>query len=376
MEVCDATWSLRADLTRARNVLAVVPTTGWHLAGDPRPALRALMRQGVVAVAVAAPGAGPISDTLLRAARSMGLPLLTPTAPCTAPEHQTRILRVLAAALRTHAEQRGQLLGLAGRLYQQGEGPGPLLHWLGVQTSSQVTVITGRHTWGDLAQHARLLDDIMAGQIHSAAFQTGTRHVQLHGIGTTPRQVLAAVRDTPWPRPAGELIAQAAGQVALLQHPQILKTQAGRLQRTETTVRISVLQHLMTGETVRAARAAEPLLPGLLTADGCQVGVLECAPTEDRTAVATACEAELGPSALIVLCPAEARPGRALGVSRPVAWTHTSCGYGAAIQALARAREEEIPVCVTTEPRRWRITSPRPPAPGPPSCWHRCAPTK
>jgi len=371
VEACDANWRLHESGTRIRNALAVVPAASQHLAADPQPALRALKDGGAVAVAIATPQQTPhVAPGLLEAARQVGLPLLVSAAPCTAPDLFGRLLRCQLDALRADTEQRDRLLELSTRLDRQGEGPGPLLSWLSDQTASRITVITERDStgWTDLAEHGQVLERLIAGQMHSAAVETGGRHVRLHAIGSeAPHHVLAAVRETPWPRHLSKLVDRAAGLVALLQHPLALRAQARRLEHSAAAVKVSTLQYLMAGDVVQAARAIEPWLPGLLTADACQVVVVECAPGEERAAVAKACDTELEGRALVVMCPAEdahvivvcprtedagedaverlrpvvaAHPDRAAGASRPVEWTEVERAYTAAVQALTTARRQ------------------------------------
>ena len=388
VEACDDRWRPRKAAGRPRETLFVLPAADCRLPDGPQPALRTLARAGAVAVAVASPhGPGPAVPALAEAARRTGLPLLVPTRPCTAPELLGLLLQRLAEALRDSIEQRDRLLELSARLNRQGKGPGPLLHWLGAQTSSRVTVLPGRGGRGRADLPGTVLEKVAAGRMRSAALETGGHHVLLHPIGAeAPHRILAAVRETPWPRHHSALVAQAAGQVALLQHPLTLRTRERRLRRGETALRTSAWRHLMAGETTQAATALEPLLPELLDADVCQVYVVQCAPGEDRAALAAEIDAALGRRALVA-APAEedhviavragtddpeeaaeplrpvveARPHRAAGASRPVPWIRTAHAYRTALQALAAARDgggDRVHVHAGTAPLAHRLPPP------------------
>ncbi|GAA2425275.1 hypothetical protein GCM10010405_04760 [Streptomyces macrosporus] len=369
VEMCDTDWRLRKGTPRMRNALAVVPTADRHLPDDPRSALRTLARQGVVAV-VTAPATTPPDPALPKAAQEAGVHLLVPTRPCTAPELLGHLLRRLADASRDSIEQRDRLLDLSARLYRQGEGPGPLLHWLSARTSSRVTVLPARDdgTWADLSEHAHVLERLAAGEMRSAAVEAGGRHVRLHPIGSEPpHRVLAAVRETPWPGRHSTLIAHAAERIALLQQPLVLRVRERRLRQTEMAVRINVFQHLMAADVVRATRTAAPLSLDLFDADACEVAVMSCAPGEERSAVVAACDRALDHRGLVVMCPVEdthvivvrpqagnradtARPlkpvvaahrQRALGVSPPAPWTEVESAYTMAFDALVKAQHQD-----------------------------------
>ncbi|PJE97140.1 hypothetical protein CUT44_14255 [Streptomyces carminius] len=359
------------------NGLIIAPPADERVLAAPRTALRALASRGSVAVAVADPAlplhAGapaPVWATaeLLAAAHGCGLPLLVATRPCTVPELQALVLEALAEALTAQVRQTADLLAETRRLDRQGEGPGPLLRWLADQTDSTVTVITRDDgTWAALAEHGRVLEQLLAGQVDSAAVAVAGRHMRLHAMGAAvPRQVLAAVRDTPWPRRASELVAQAASQVALLRHPLSLRAQERRLKESAMAVKVAVIQHLVAGDVPQAIRTAAPLLPDLFRADVAEVCVVECGPGEERAAVAEACDAALERRALVA-CPVEyqhvlvlhprgkdaaaaadllrpviaAHGQRAAGISQPVPWTDIESAHTAAKQALIRAHRQE-----------------------------------
>ncbi|WP_211257273.1 SAM-dependent methyltransferase [Streptomyces megasporus] len=371
VETADTRWRLPRGTKRLRDGLVVVPPPDRKVVDDPRPVLRTLVSQGAAALVVVDSEVGPrrspawATPGLLAVARSVGLPLLTPTRASTVPEVQARILRRQYETLRIVHEQTTRLLTEARRLDAAGEGPGPLLSWLSKATDSKITIISRQsQVWAGLAEHNQVLERLIAGRLHSATVEADGRHVRLHAIGATaPHQVLAAVRDTPWSRHAGELIDQAAGQVALLQQPLALRARERRLRQTEMAVKVSVLQYLMAGDVVQATRTAAPLLPSLGSTDACEVAVLRCAPGEERSAVVAACDEALGGRALVVMCPAvdthvimvhprtddhpeaarllrpvvAADPQRAVGVSRPAPWTRVEPAYTAATEALVRA---------------------------------------
>ncbi|KAF4409912.1 helix-turn-helix domain-containing protein [Streptomyces lycii] len=365
--VCDERWRLPADVQRARDVLAIVPFPAAGGLPDPGAALRALAGRGVVAVALAPPDGSPPPETATAAAaaHATGLPLLAPVGPSDAGDLQARVLRRQIAALRDGVEQRDRLLRLSARLDRQGKGAAPLLRQLEAECAADVRLIEPADPgWREDTELGRVLTQVRRGQVHTAAFSTAGRHVVLHAVGTTaPHQVLAAIRPTPWPRPLRDLIAHAAGQISLLRHPVVRRTAERRLEQSGMAVQLSILQYLMVGGVAAAVRAAEPLVPGVLTTDAGQVAVIECAPAEDRAGVARECEAAVG-RGLVALCPAQERhviiaipqpaddgpdatdllapvmrAGRAAGVSTPEPWTRTARAYESAARALITARQ-------------------------------------
>jgi hypothetical protein len=373
VQACDARWRLPDSVRRVPGRLAVVPPPSPETAAHLRLSLRTLASQGTLAVAVADPAPRPrpawALPEVLAAARSAGLPLLVSAGSATVSQLQALILQRQVEALAAARRQIGALLSETRRLDQKGEGPGPLLRWLADQTASTVTIVThhGSEAWATLAEHSQVLEQLAAGRMDSAAVQTDGRHIRLHALGATvPHPVLAAVRDAPWPRHLAELISQAAGQVALLQQPAALRAQEQRLQASTAAVKVAVLQHLMAGDVIQAARLAAPLRLDLLAAHTAEVCVVGCAPGEERTAVAAACEGALAGQALVVMCPAEhthviiihphtenrptarqllkpvisAHPERAMGVSQPTPWTEIEAAYTAASHALIKAARE------------------------------------
>jgi hypothetical protein len=312
VEAADDRWRLPDGVRRLPEGLVVAPPPAREVLEDPRPVLRTLASQGVIAIAVADPTPQPrpawtVPD-LLVAARGVGLPLLAATSPGSVSQLHTLILRRQVEALAAGRRQITSLLAETRRLDRQGEGPGPLLRWLSDQTSSTVTIVAQRESeaWAALAEHGRVLEQLVAGRMDSAAVELDGRHIRLHALGArAPRQVLAAIRDAPWPRHLTELISQAAGQVTLLQQPWALRTQERRLQASAMALKVGILQHLMAGDTVQATRLAAPLLPDLLASEAAEVCVVGCAEDEERTAVAEACDEALDRRALVVMCPAE-----------------------------------------------------------------------
>lgn len=366
--ICDAHWRLPGDLRRARDVLAVLPASSRP--ADVRGALRTLVDRGVVAVALT-PATGPCVLTaaeVVAAARGVGLPVLAPTAPADTQGLQARLLRRQIAALRETAERRDRLLRLSARLNRQREGPAPLLRYLESECDATVHVLEPADPqWHKLAEFDHVLTQVRHGQMQTAALSTTSEHIILHAVGVTaPHQVLAALRPTPWPRPLRDLVAQAAGQISLLQHPTERREAEHRLRQSERAIRVAILQYLMVGGVAAAVRAAEPLHPGVLTAEAGCLAVVECAPDDDRATVARECEAAVeGGRGLVVLCPAQdrhvivllphpgpgpgveaadvlrpvVRAGRAAGISTPQPWARTSRAYDCAVQALNTARQ-------------------------------------
>ncbi|AXK35896.1 hypothetical protein DVA86_28030 [Streptomyces armeniacus] len=330
-----------------------------------------LAQRGVVAIVVAGLARGEFPAELVTAASRHRLPLLVPTEYGSAVEVRARLLERQVKALASGAGQSYALLHEFGRLHRQGEGPLPLLRNLGKQVGGRVRLLSGGGDWGDLAQHTAVLDDIAAGQKHSAKVLDANPPLLLHPVGSAPPyEVLAAERPGGWPAHLATLIRESVGLVHPLRQPLALRAREKRLEHSEAMIRVSVLQDLMAGKVTQAARAAAPLLPGFLADEesiadgGVELGVLQVAPGEERIAVAAEVEMALGWTALVVLCPAEyahviillpsavgtatrlaefLRPlvervrGRALGVGQPVAWGSTSRGYTCAIHALAQA---------------------------------------
>ncbi|MTE21423.1 hypothetical protein F0L17_20360 [Streptomyces sp. TRM43335] len=416
VEACDGNWRLPDGVTRARDALAVVPED-VPPPDDPAPALRELAERGVAAVVLTGPAAapGPERERVVAAARSVGPPLLEPVSPGGAAEVRARVLHRLAGALREAVGRRDRLLRLTARLDRHEEDPGRLLRHLEDECDAEVRLIVPGSTtgWAVLDGHRRLLARIHAGHTHAAALSAEGRHVLLHAVGSAPpHPVLAAARSGPWPRGLRDLPALTAGQLGLLRHPMERRAVEGRLWRSEMALRVSILQYLMVGGVTAAVRAAEPLVPGVLTADAGQVAVVECASPEDRPAVVRACEEAVRRRALVVLCPAVDRhvvvvlphrpedgagqgpggglaggfgsgadateaaellapvvraPGMAAGIGRPGPWYRTARCYDSAIRALATARRtpERIAVEVGGSPlvaflpapaRRWAET--------------------
>ncbi|MEE1941013.1 helix-turn-helix domain-containing protein [Streptomyces sp. TRM 70361] len=407
VEPCDDRWRLIAGTAagtaagtgdgtgtaaRTHEALAVVPAGAAGPPGELPAALRALAGRGVVAVALATGdgGAVPEEERVAAAARAAGLPVLVPVSPCGPAELQALVLRRLAGVLREGVEQRDRLLRLSARLERQGEDPGRLLRQLADECGARVRLIgpgTGEREeeWEELDGHGRLLDRVRDGRAHAAALTAGERHVLLYATGAeAPHPVLAAVRSEPWPPRLRDLVALSAGQLGLLRHPLERRAAGRRLRRTEMALRVSILQYLMVGGVAAAVRAAEPLAPGVLTADGGRLAVVECAAAEERVRVARECEEAVGKRALVVLCPADDRhvivvlpepsgtgpdpgtgtgpelgsaaplaavvraPGRVAGVSGPEPWSRAARAYESAFRALATARQTPERITVHT----------------------------
>ncbi|MGK5501249.1 helix-turn-helix domain-containing protein [Streptomyces sp. URMC 125] len=373
VEVCDGGWRLPGSVTRARDLLVVVPGD-VPPPDDPAAALRGLAERGVTAVVLTGPAAapGPGRDRAVAAARAAGLPLLEPVLPYGAAEVQARVLHRLAGVLREGVGQRDRLLRLTARLDRHDKGPGRLLRHLEDECGAEVRLIApgAPAGWEVLDGHRHLLAQVHGGRMHTAALSAEGRHVLLHAVGSAPpHPVLAAVRTEPWPRRLRTLPALAAGQLGLLHRPAERREAERRLWHTEMTLKVSILQYLMVGGVAAAVRAAEPLVPGVLTADSGRVAVVECASPGDRPAVVRECEKALGRRSLVVLCPAVDRhviailphrtgdgpgaggdgtaellapvvraSGMAAGIGSPGPWYRTAHCYDSAVRALAAAR--------------------------------------
>lgn len=393
VEVCGPHWRLPPE--RGRVGLAILPADAPRPA-DAGAAMRALVRNGVVAaVLTAPPGERVEGGSVLAAAVRAGLPLLTPVGDWGTQETAHRVMRRQLVVEREHASLPGQLLELAARLYRRGEGPDRLLSEVAAATGGPVAFVEpGEEEWEALAgEHGRILARVRRGQMQTAALLDEGEHVLLHAVGQeAPHQVMAAWRATPWPQHLRELLSQAASQAAMLSYPIEHRQEREAVQESRRSIRVSLLQYLMQGDWETAARVAEPLralrggVPahGLLSAERGVLAVLQCARREERMEAAEACE-RAAPHAMVVLCPADYRhiillapdtpdasdlltalrpvvsacAGRAAGVSTPQPWSQTAAAYLAARQALAAA--EHDPEGIVRDPGGTPVASLLPP---------------
>ena len=370
--VCGTGWRLPEGRRRLRDGVAILPREAApHETG---PALRELVSRGTVA-AVLTGEPGPLDEhALMREAARVGLPLLAPVGELSAGELETELVRRQLEAAQALAALSPRLIGLATRLFQQGEGPQRLLEEASQVTGGPVRLLApGAADWDDLAAaHGPMLARIRQGQVQTAAVMDEGEHLLLHAAGQAPpHPVVAAWLSKPWPRHLRQLITLLAGQVAMLSYPVEHQREREEIERARAGIRVSILQYLMLGEWETATRVAASLraasepTAGMFAVEHGVMAVLEVAQGEDRTEVASACQSVL-PRALVVLCPADWRhvliiaadredgpdvlealrpvvgqvPGRTAGVSTAQPWSRIADAYDAAIQALAAAARE------------------------------------
>jgi hypothetical protein len=262
---------------------------------------------------------------------------------------------------------------------EQAAGPGRLLREVAILTGGPVMLIEpGQAEWDRLAaEQPQAVELVRCGRVRSAVVPFGEQELMLHAVGRDrPHRVLAALRPDGWPPHLRQLLAHVAGQVDLLDCSVRYRQDQEVLRTALRGVRVSVLQYLMLGNWEGAVRVAEPLarlgaaecsVGEVLAAEGGVVAVVRCAPGEDRTGVAAACEEAVGGRGLVVQCPADPRhvivvlpqdtddkaaplallrpvmgqtPGRLAGVSGPRPWSQTASAYGAAIRALTAAEND------------------------------------
>ncbi|MGK9461913.1 hypothetical protein ACSLFT_17965 [Streptomyces sp. G6] len=380
--VCDARWRLPPeDAPRVRAGLAVLPT-GPEGAGpeDAGAALRQLARAGVVAV-VPAPATAPARELLEQADRA-GLPVLLPAGPWDAHETLRRVLRRQLAVEREYAQASARVLTLSACAPEQADGPARLVRAVAAVTGGPVVLAEpGGAEWVRLAAvQPRALEQVRSGRARTAfvPYDDG-RELVLHAVGRDrPHRVLAAVLPGGGPAHLRQLLAHTAGQLTLLDAALRSRRDREVLRTALRGIRVSVLQYLMLGNWEGAVRVAEPLaglgaaeagVGEVLAAGRGVVAVLQCAPGEDRTGAAYACEEAVGGGGLVVPCPADPRhvivvlpqdpdgtaplavlrpvvgqaPGRFAGVSGPRPWSQTASAYGAAVRALTAAERDPLP---------------------------------
>jgi hypothetical protein len=330
----------------------------------------------MVAVAFA-PAAAP---ACAEAARAAGLAVLVPAGPWDANETLRRVLRRQLMQERENARRTARVLTLSASLMEQAAGPARLLREVATLTGGPVKLIEpGQAEWDWLAaEQPQEVELVRCGRVRTAVVPFGEQELVLHAVGRDrPHRVLAALRSGGWPPYLRQLLAHVAGQVALLDCSVRYRQEREVLCTALRGVRVSVLQYLMLGNWEGAVRVAEPLarlgaaeygVGEVLAAGRGVVAVVQCAPGEDRTGTAAACEEAVGDGGLVVPCPADPRhiivvlpqdaddkaaplallrpvvgqrPGRLAGVSGPRPWSQTASAYGAAIRALTAA--ENVP---------------------------------
>ncbi|WP_330346067.1 helix-turn-helix domain-containing protein [Streptomyces longwoodensis] len=242
---------------------------------------------------------------------------------------------------------------------------GPVVDWLAAATGAAVCLYddTGTVLAGTaLPLERRLLADIAAGRLASAAAQDGGRHVRLVRVALPPPAsagVLALARTAPFDRRASDVVTRTATVLEVLLRAQETAAAGHRLERATADLRLAVLQLLMVEDVVAARRVAAGFWPGLLDTDTACVYVMETGPG-DRDRLAEECRTATGERALVVRCPAvdahvivvaprdaagarlrallRRRPGTYLGGSARQGLARTATAYGQAVSALAVAR--------------------------------------
>ncbi|WP_314174774.1 SAM-dependent methyltransferase [Streptomyces winkii] len=364
----------RATASRPSATAALVIVDGAQGAGDLRQLTVQLERAGAV-------GAVLLDD--VDVPDSPRLPVFRPTTACTALEIQSELLRRKAEASDQWAHLLQQLLDRSGRFFREGKGPEALVKWLSQTTGAHLAVLdpvegaervegvdpglldvfwrirNGSPTWG--------ADDGPDGQGPYVLMHALERIDPVALAGNDKRPVLVSTRNAPWHPLHKKLMERAAAEVNRLQLPVTWRTEHAELHRSWSAVRQSGLQLLMTGNVAVAGRVLAPLMPDLLTREWMRMGILQCAPGQDREQVRGECERIMAGDALVVLCLGEPRNvlvltpdegtgdgrrlrdalrpvleerGLVLGVSASAAWRHTTLAYRNGMQALTRARQE------------------------------------
>ncbi|GAA2995060.1 helix-turn-helix domain-containing protein [Kitasatospora albolonga] len=258
-----------------------------------------------------------------------------------------------------------------------------LVEWLARAVGGPVRLTTGRPgepavaapagTEHLLAAAAPTVRELTDGRLRAAALDAGPLRVRLTTVGgSRPYPVLAVGRSEPFDARAAALVAHAADLIAPLVRVRQAEADRERLEEVKAALRVAVFQLLMGGEVTLAQRTGEGLSPGLLDAEEQRVYVLE-GPAPERDELARRCREALGPTALVVRCPAyeqhlivvaplredgtrqeeqegwdrvgltlrefvAGRPDRSLGGSGRLPLSQTAGSYGDATRALAVAR--------------------------------------
>ncbi|MGW1957734.1 helix-turn-helix domain-containing protein [Streptomyces sp. NPDC001920] len=207
----------------------------------------------------------------------------------------------------------------------------------------------------------RLVADIAAGRIASAAWEGQGRHLRLVRVvypDPTAAGVLAVSRQAPFDRRTADMVTHTVQVIELLLKAGETTAAGRRLERATSDLRLAILQLLMVEDTVSARRVAAGLWPGLLDTDTACVYVVEGS-AEERDRLAQECIEATDERALVVRCPAmdqhvivvapdEAaagelrsligpRPGIFIGGSARQSLARTATAYGQAVSALAVA---------------------------------------
>lgn len=217
---------------------------------------------------------------------------------------------------------------------------------------------------------------LASGPERYAALTVGAQAVRLYALGVhAPHPVLALAserRDVL--QRAGQAITAGVAVLELLLSAQRADADRGRLEQATTALRVAVLQLLMDGHVLLAARTARFLCPALFEAAAVRLYLLDHGEA-GRDAAEAACHAAAGGGALVVRCPVDhehliiiaaepdgrdngrgdgsddvvdvgtalrafvaQRPGYWLGASCPTTLDKTEAAYVEASRALAVAR--------------------------------------
>ncbi|MFF6983689.1 SAM-dependent methyltransferase [Streptomyces sp. NPDC008343] len=359
---------------RKGSLVVVRNPSDWH--GDVqqmRQRAAFLARAGAVGLVVT-----EISDADARLLSvPTAVPVLVPTAPSTAAELVERILRLQVEATQAwaQAEQRRvrlaeQYAELLSRLLLDGRGPDALVHHLQQCIGGRVTLLSDldhARALAPLLEHGAALQDLVAGRTSEALWLTSPDEQALvHPVGNQPYRLMVAIRpqSQPWSGSEQALIQRTALGVTSVLRAESLDVREARLAEASMAIRVSVFQHLMDGNLPSAARAAQPLLPGFVSAGAGEVLIVEGAPGENRGTLASEVERTLrSQHALVLLCPVQHRqvialvpsgrsagtamlldpvvgalPGRVAGVSPATPWEQTETAYDQATEALEEGR--------------------------------------
>ncbi|OEV11054.1 helix-turn-helix domain-containing protein [Streptomyces nanshensis] len=362
-----------------RGALVVASGTGI---GEAERFMSGLARAEAAGLVVV-PEGGACAQTELLATR-VRVPVLEPIRARSRDAVASMVLTRQLELLEARTERLCRVFDLSAALCRRGEGPGELLELLRKLIGGQVSLIESRG--GEASVGVPLNWDVLArvrsGEMQSASYVERDRHVLLHpltsaNLYTGELLVLAAASRSPWTGGQQELLLKAAAQVDLVHQSRQRRVRQRGIDEAHSVIRESALIHLIQGEVVPASMVLRRLLPEVLTTEWVQVGVLQCAPGEDRGLVRDEIERVLEGSALVVECPVEPldvvvlhgvegpdhdlgdepelarrlRPvvashgERRLGIAQLSKWIETSAAYFDARQALAGAVSSPDRIC-------------------------------
>jgi hypothetical protein len=382
---CGADWQplyASAKPGEQRRFLAVLP------AEEPpagiEAALRALARQGAVAVSLSGDCSRLSIDEVRRVAETCDVvALAAPGAPSTSQLHEALSLRQ-NEALRRRIETDRHLSRLCAQLHRQGAGPRRLLDHVEQHTGVRLDLLVrGDALWRELAAREPDLERLAQGAVDAKSARTATAptstdaasaaaisswHFSLHALPVSrPRPVLYARTPGPMSASTVDLIEHTASMASMLVDRPHHRTPSAA---APTVNRAEILMHLQSGDVDKAATLAERFAPGVLTAPGGRFAIVECGAQEDRSQVSAICEGTLSP-AVVAQCPLNERHlvcvfpagaddetvektmaplarGRAVGVSSERPWPRSGVSYQGALHALSGARSRATRVALET----------------------------